>query len=77
MTDHQYAMLNEFLRDEFYTMKFGGKSKEAAYLASSELRKYIAKTIQESIDENVSSKMVILSTHDTLIAALMSAMGLE
>ena len=40
LNDHEMHTMLQFMRDDFYVRKFG--SKEAAFLGSSDLRKFVA-----------------------------------
>lgn len=64
----------QFMRDDFYVRKFG--SKEAALLGSSDLRKYLANSFSERIQQKNDRRLIILSAHDTTITMILSALSL-
>lgn len=64
----------QFMRDDFYVRKFG--SKEAAFLGSSDLRRFLANSFSERIQQKNDKRLIILSAHDTTITMILSALSL-
>lgn len=62
------------MKDDFYTRRFG--SKEAVALGSSELRRFLAKYMNDKLIGAHDRRFILLSAHDTLIAMILTALGL-
>lgn len=74
LTEHEMHTMMQFMRDDFYVRKFG--SKEAALLGSSDLRRFLANSFSDRIQQLNDKRLIILSAHDTTITMMLSAMGL-